>query len=220
MKRNIPPITCKSPGALFERIRIDERDASLCVIVNEFEEYGLIIKDGLVLDTLQGGKSFVFTKDEVKRGGVALAEAVFISKKAKIQLGWGTPAQSEFIDPAHHLSVRVGMNGTAGVQVANPRKFYAEIVGRNVSYDKDALRERVLPRLLSCVKSAAADYMADSRLTYLHLERSLDRIAEAVKPKLSRAFTEEYGLAVPELTIDGAIINADDKKALLARARQ
>jgi membrane protease subunit (stomatin/prohibitin family) len=218
MRNALPPITSKNAGALFERYRIEERDASLCVIVNEFEEYGLIIKDGLVMDTLQGGRSLVFTKDEAKRGRVSVAEAVFISKKTKIQFGWGTPAQSEYEDPAYRVPVRVGMNGTVGVQVANPRKFYAEIVGRAAAYDREALRGRVLSRLLSCVKSAAADYMADNKLSYLHAERYFDRIAEAVKPRLTKAFGEEYGLCASEFTIDGAVLNGDDRRALLARA--
>jgi len=207
MKINLPPITSQNSGALFERYRITERDVSLCVVVNEFEECGLLIKDGLVADTIQGGKRAVFAKDEIKRGNVALAEAVFISKKAKIQLVWGTPAPAEYTDPVTGQPVRVGFNGTVGIQVANPRKFYAEIVGRETVFDRDALRARILPRLLSFIRSAAADYMSDNKLSYSQTERHLERMTEAIKPKLTKIFTEEYGLAAPELTIDGVALS-------------
>lgn len=213
-KQEIKPITSKGLSeVLFERHIISERDYDVCIIVNESEECALIIKDGLLMETVEGGKYYVFDKNELKKE-ITQVEVIFISKKIKIPLDWGTRQLLAFTDPVYSLPVKIGLNGTVEVQVGNPRKFYSEIVGRDISFEKNSLKTRLSEDIPHHIKDTVSEYMQSNKISYLNIEQAITALSEKSYPKLKDKFFNDYGIRLDKFMINGAIIENTSNKAL------
>lgn len=217
-KKIVTPITSKfNNEVFFERYNVLEYTEDLSIVVNEVEEDAIVIKDGIVMETIHAGKNMIFEKNELKKNPVSQLEIIFISKNAKVQMNWGTSSHLDFEDQIYGLPIHIGINGELSVQVGNPRKFYTEIVGRETIYDLNKLKERIKGYLLSIIKPAIASFMASQKLSYLYFEQYLTEIANGVYPTIKRMFIENYGLSITELLILGIVVNDEDKRRIQAR---
>lgn len=201
----------------FERYLFQEFSEDFSIIVNEVEEDAIVIKDGIVMDTIHAGKNMIFEKGELKKNPISQLELIFISKNAKVQMNWGTGSPLDFEDQIYGLPIHIGINGEISVQVGNPRKFYTEIVGRETIYNLNKLKDRIKGYLLSIIKPAIASYMANQKLSYLYFEQYLTEIANGVSSTIKKLFMENFGIAVNELLILGIVVNEDDKKKIQLR---
>ena len=214
-KPEIKPLTSRGTSeVLFERYIISERDYDVSIIVNEAEECALIIKDGLLLETVEGGKYYIFEKNELKKN-ITQVEVIFLSKKTKIPLDWGTRSQISFVDSVYNLPVKLGFNGMVEVQVGNPRKFYSEIVGRDVSFDKSNLKARISEDIPHYIKQSIAEYMEKNKISYLEIEQVATKLSNEAFLNLAEKFVNEYGIKLNKFFISGAIMDNACNKALL-----
>ncbi|MDR3293120.1 MAG: SPFH domain-containing protein [Clostridiales bacterium] len=198
-------------SVFFERHTVAEPCGGkhIAVIVNEQEEFGLLMTDGILRDTLHGGKEELTLAE-----GTARAEVIFMSKNAKEKFDWGTREKFDFEDPVYRIPIKIGVNGELEIRVGEPRKFYTLLVGRETVYDKEKLKERILGKLLSYIKPTVARYMTERNLSYSNFSQHLAEIAESIERDIEKRFFEEYGLKVGGFLIDGILFDEESKKAI------
>ena len=164
----------------------------------------ILIKDGILVNTLDEGRHDIFDKKEDK--DVREVEVVYMSKTAKLQALWGTRTKMNMRDPVTGTRVEVGVNGEYEVQIRNPRQFYLELVGADKMFTLETLKERLLGRILNNVEPICARYMKENNLSYVDFAENRIMVADLVRDNIKQMFEREYGLNLFSFTISNCYI--------------
>jgi membrane protease subunit (stomatin/prohibitin family) len=144
-------------------------------------------------------------------------DIIFMSKKAKIQIAWGSPTGFDFKDPVYDVDVHVGASGVLEVQVGNPRKFFSEVVGRDSVYNKEKLKEKIKTRLISRIQPAIAEFMKENKLSYIDFTQNTLKIADGIQPVIRADLADQYGVNMFDFIIEAIVISDTDKAAIKAK---
>lgn len=202
---------------LFKRITVDRKLKKGAMVIVPDTHSAVLVKDGQMMDTLDSGKYPIYDakkglfKD--KKGSIAL-DVIYVSKTAKLKMMWGTRTQLDARDPVTDIALKIGASGEVELQVGNPRKFYLELVGSDRSYDLDALKERIIGKMLNEFEPALAKTMKEKNLSYDRLGEFKKDIADGIMPALSDLFLKEYGVKVFSFIISTVLISEADRKAI------
>lgn len=204
---------------LMYRIKATNLPKDTMIIVPETHS-AILIKDGRLMDTLNGGKYNLFDAKSEKKSESISVEIIYLSKTVKLRANWGTKVQFQYRDAELDLPVRVGARGEFEVQISNPRKAYLELIGMDTEFVLDKLRERLAIRMLSKVEPAIAKVMIEKNLPFERIGLYKEELTEAVFEKLIPMFEDEYGLKIFSFTFADIFANEEDARALEEERQQ
>ena len=198
---------------LMYRIKATNLPKDTMLVVPETHS-AILIKDGRLMDTLNGGKYPLFDAKSEKKSESISVEIIYLSKTVKLKANWGTKVQFQYRDSELDLPVRVGARGEFEVQISNPRKAYLELIGMDSEFVLDKLRERLATRMLSKVEPAISKVMIENNLPFERIGLYKEEISEAVFKRLVPMFEDEYGLKIFSFTFEDIFANEEDAQAL------
>jgi len=182
----------------------------------------MLVKDGNLLQTLEGGKYFIYDKKNdmsgwfIKKFTTDSVHIIYINKTAKMRMPWGTPNKLDLRDPLTDIPVKVSVCGEFEVRVGDPRKFYLEVVAMDRSYDIERLQERLLNKLMSRFQPEFARTMREKKITYNLVDEYTGVIADNTKPELKLILKEDYGVDMFDFFIKKITIDESTKAQIEA----
>lgn len=197
------------------RIKATNLPRDTVVVVPETHS-AILMKDGQLMATLNGGRYPVFDAKSEKKSESVSVEVIYFSKTVKLQANWGTRVQFNYRDPETDLPVHVGARGVFEVQIRDPRKAYLELIGVEGEFNLDDLRKRLAERMMSKVEPAIARVMLEKNLPYDRISYYKEEITQSVQEQLSKMFEEEYGLRIFSFTFIEIFANEEDARAIEA----
>ena len=199
---------------LFWRVAGDICNPKAEIIIPETHN-AIYVKDGVMQNLLDAGRHPIF---DVKKGlfgtkkvGAVSVDVVFMSKTCKLKVLWGTRTPISGRDFMTQIPVEIKANGEFEVQISNPRQFYLELVGSDKSFTVDALRERLIVRMLSYIEPEIASFMQRENISYIDIAANKRKLADNILPAISKLFSEDYGLKVFSFTIADIMIGDEEK---------
>jgi membrane protease subunit (stomatin/prohibitin family) len=92
------------------------------------------------------------------------------------------------------------------MQIKDPQKFFVSIVGEQESFDIDELKNIVNARIVHPM----SDYLAESKISYNHVDEHREEIGHALCEKLDHIF-EEVGFTLVDFRIEGTEFDENTK---------
>lgn len=202
---------------LFWRERVDNLHAGAQVIVPDTHTL-FIIRDGVTSAPLASGRHDVFPSAlRLKADEGRAVEFAFVSRIARIKFLWGTPSPIRTVDPQTHVPVSLGLNGEIELGIRNPRLFFDEFVGANIKCDVDAVKARVVSRLMTVVEPALSDVVSRNSVSFAEFDGVRPVLASELGKRAEEVLIRELGLEVGVFTIAGAIVPEADVAAVTAK---
>ena len=198
---------------LFTRVQINEISQKLTLIVPETHN-AILLKDGQMLQTLSSGKYLISKFVDLKTEVDSDIEVLFMSKTAKLKLLWGSSQKFLLYDAVVQENYHVGMSGDFEVQIGDPRKCYLYLVGVSNDLTADALQERLMSNVVSCVESVVSEYTEKNEIQFNKLSLHKKEMASKAMSAIGKKLSNEYGIAVFSFNISNVIIDDDDLKRL------
>ncbi len=125
------------------------------------------------------------------------SEIYFINTRPVTDLRWGTPQPVTVRDPDFKM-VQVRANGLCIVKVADPQIFLREVIGTDSAVEIDEITE-LLRRVITL---AFADMITESGLGVIDLQGQQVELSAKLRDFVQDRVDDEYGLAIPELTMN------------------
>ena len=208
---------------LFWRFQADILNPDAEIIVPE-THVCIFVKDGMFMDELKGGRHPIFEYKKKfglfkQKVGAVSVDLVFISKTARLKVMWGTNDPFNFRDELTDMLIHVRAYGEFEVRVANPRKFYSELVGSDKNFTIEDLQRRLLGRLLSEVEPIIYKTLKVNHISFDEISLYKLDIAKSIKSSLSEMFLNDYGLEVCSFVI-GNINPLEEEIEILESKRE
>ena len=205
---------------------IEDFNTNTQLIVMESEE-ALFVKDGIVIETLEGGRHtlntanypFINKLQKMVAGGESpySCQIFFVDKAHKLELVWGTDSPIQMRDAEFSFAVGVRARGSYSIQINDAKKFFVKLVGNTFFFTKEELNNMFRTAFQMKIKTTVATVMKNSNLTILDMNTELDTIGQMVEEKLAEIL-DEYGIrlvnfyiadiSIPENDPNYAIINS------------
>ena len=205
---------------------IEDFNTNTQLIVMESEE-ALFVKDGIVIETLEGGRHtlntanypFINKLQKMVAGGESpySCQIFFVDKAHKLELLWGTDSPIQMRDAEFSFAVGVRARGSYSIQIIDAKKFFVKLVGNTFFFTKEELNNMFRTAFQMKIKTTVATVMKNSNLTILDMNTELDTIGQMVEEKLAEIL-DEYGIrlvnfyiadiSIPENDPNYAIINS------------
>jgi membrane protease subunit (stomatin/prohibitin family) len=161
------------------------------LIVNESQD-AVFIKGGKAMDTFGAG-THTLSSDNIPLlsklinlpfGGKTpfAAEVWYVNKTVKRDLKWGTKGPVQVIDPQYNFPVSVRAFGKWGMRISDARSFLVQLVGSQVSSDRQSSR-----KLVDDLQS-----ISDPRMRYIGTERVEEYFAGEILQRLSDALAKYF----------------------------
>ena len=190
-------------------------------------EEALFVKDGIVIETLEGGRHtlntanypFINKLQKMVAGGESpySCQIFFVDKAHKLELLWGTDSPIQMRDAEFSFAVGVRARGSYSIQINDAKKFFVKLVGNTFFFTKEELNNMFRTAFQMKIKTTVATVMKNSNLTILDMNTELDTIGQMVEEKLAEIL-DEYGIrlvnfyiadiSIPENDPNYAIINS------------
>jgi membrane protease subunit (stomatin/prohibitin family) len=157
--------------------------------------YELVSENLPILSTLQGWKHGF---DSPFR-----SEVYFINTRPVTDLRWGTPQPVTVRDPDFKM-VQVRANGLCVVKVEDPEIFLREVIGTDSMVEVDEITE-LLRRVITL---AFSDMVMESGLGAIDLQGQQVALSAKLRDFVEERVDDEYGLSIPELTMNISLPDA------------
>jgi len=200
---------------IFVRVPCTNLGVNARLVVDDTHQ-AMLIKDGVLMETLSGGDYPIFDKSvglfRTEKVGSFRVDVIFISKTAKLRTFWGTRDRADYTDPLTGLPVKVGASGEFEVRVENARKFYMEVIGADKHFTVGDLKERLQGRLIGVMESAFGNLVKEKNISFCRLGEHKTEIADAIFPILKKLFSEEYGLELTSFILSRVVISEEERE--------
>lgn len=130
------------------------------------------------------------------------SEVYFINTRPVTDLRWGTPQPVTIRDPDFRM-VQVRASGLCVVKVDDPTVFLREVIGTDSSVDIAEVTE-LLRRVISL---AFSDMIIASGYGALELQGKQVELSEKLRQFVVERVDDEFGLSIPELTMNISLPN-------------
>lgn len=197
---------------------IEDFNNNTQVIVMESEE-ALFVKDGIVVETLEGGKHTLNTENypfirklqRMVTDGVSpySAQIYFVDKAHKLELLWGTDSPIQIQDAKYKFTVGVRARGSYSIQIKDSKKFFVKLVGNTPSFTKEEIQAYFRTAFQMKIKNTVAIMMKENNFTILDMNEQLENLSNAVLDKLADIL-DEYGIRLVNFYIADISIPEDD----------
>lgn len=197
---------------------IEDFNTNTQLIVMESEE-ALFVKDGIVVETLGGGRHtlntanypFINKLQKMVAGGESpySCQIYFVDKAHKLELLWGTDSPIQMSDAKYGFAVGVRARGSYSVQINDSKKFFVKLVGNTFSITKEELNSRFRSAFQMKIKNMVATVMKSRNLTILDMNTELETISQMAEEKLAEIL-DEYGVRLVNFYVADISIPEDD----------
>jgi len=207
-----PTIRSAGNDDLVVKVTVDKEIGKNARIVVDPTHVAFIIKDGKIMETLEAGEYQIFDKKRdlgrffllFKKSLKDSVHVVYVSKTLKVKLPWGTPRQMDMTDGA--APIKVGASGSVEVSIADPRKFFLEVVGLDRDFNTEKLQERILDKLMSKFQPGLAKFMREKEVKFGTVDEHREAIAAAVSGAIGEMLLKDYGLKMHDFYINAIVI--------------
>lgn len=183
---------------LFVRHMCENIDKHTNIIVDD-NFWAVMIKDGQVVDVLQGGKYPIYDKQDKN---VSRVEIVFVSKTYIVKTLWGTYEQIDATESASGLPIHIGMNGEYEFRVASPLQFFREIVGTCEEFDTTKFKTRIEQTMDRIISDCIVEYITRNRVSYDRYAENKKAMSDSVFDIIKKVFLDKYGVDVVSFGIN------------------
>ncbi|MGI8938651.1 MAG: SPFH domain-containing protein, partial [Iamia sp.] len=125
------------------------------------------------------------------------SEVYFINTRPVTDLRWGTPQPVTVRDPDFRM-VQVRANGLCVVKVDDAETFLKEVIGTDSAVEIDEITE-LLRRVITL---AFSDLVLETGLGVIDLQGRQVELSEKLRDFVADRVDDEYGLAIPEITMN------------------
>ena len=183
-------------------------------------EEAIFIKGGNIEQTFDSGTYKLSTENypfisrlrNAFSGGISTFNCVvyFVRKAHSMEIFWGTDSPIQVRDPVMMISTSVQARGSYKVQVDNPGKFLAKMVGNNVPFIMPGeLNNYFISEFQQHIKSSLARAIRSANQEILGICAEQDILAGQIHPILQEIL-DDYGLKLITFTIAAIDIPEND----------
>ena len=183
-------------------------------------EEAIFIKGGNIEQTFDSGTYKLSTENypfisrlrNAFSGGISTFNCVvyFVRKAHSMEIFWGTDSPIQVRDPVMMISTSVQARGSYKVQVDNPGKFLAKMVGNNVPFIMQGeLNNYFISEFQQHIKSYLARAIRSANQEILGICAEQDILAGQIHPILQEIL-DDYGLKLITFTIAAIDIPEND----------
>lgn len=183
-------------------------------------EEAIFIKGGNIEQTFDSGTYKLSTENypfisrlrNAFSGGISTFNCVvyFVRKAHSMEIFWGTDSPIQVRDPVMMISTSVQARGSYKVQVDNPGKFLAKMVGNNVPFIMQGeLNNYFISEFQQHIKSSLARAIRSANQEILGICAEQDILAGQIHPILQEII-DDYGLKLITFTIAAIDIPEND----------
>ena len=183
-------------------------------------EEAIFIKGGNIEQTFDRGTYKLSTENypfisrlrNAFSGGISTFNCVvyFVRKAHSMEIFWGTDSPIQVRDPVMMISTSVQARGSYKVQVDNPGKFLAKMVGNNVPFIMQGeLNNYFISEFQQHIKSSLARAIRSANQEILGICAEQDILAGQIHPILQEIL-DDYGLKLITFTIAAIDIPEND----------
>lgn len=183
-------------------------------------EEAIFIKGGNIEQTFDSGTYKLSTENypfisrlrNAFSGGISTFNCVvyFVRKAHSMEIFWGTDSPIQVRDPVMMISTSVQARGSYKVQIDNPGKFLAKMVGNNVPFIMQGeLNNYFISEFQQHIKSSLARAIRSANQEILGICAEQDILAGQIHPILQEIL-DDYGLKLITFTIAAIDIPEND----------
>ncbi len=177
-----------------------------CIITYEGKIEHHIDEEG-IYDLKTGNKPFVTSikKFLSLQDGSEHVMGIWFYRKADIlNMRWGTRAPISYTDPVYTFPILLSAFGNYSIRIVKPVDFFKNVIAGEEVYCHADLKEVFLSRIVQPI----TDYLANAGFSYVDIDSSLNKIAEAVREKTVDVF-RNLGFEVLDFRIEGTQFSQD-----------
>lgn len=192
------------------------------LIVHETQE-AILYKGGQALDSFSAGRHTLSTANipilsnviNLPFGGKSpfTAEVWFVNKLRSLDVKWGTNSRIQLQDPKYNIIVSVRAFGQFGVQISDPRKFLATMVGTLQTFDQGTLIKYYRGVLMSNITEIISSYIVRKKISVVEINAYIAEISKHIMEAIAPSF-EEIGITLLNFYVDSINIPENDPAAV------
>ena len=181
----------------------------------------LILKDGVLIETLDDSKESYQISEEKKKGFFSRlfksgndttenCEIYYINKSLRLENKWGTPIRIDIYDKEYDIFTNVGSSGSYRFFINDAMKLFSKIQGSIDSLSQENLKEFFRSELNMEIRNTISNFFNDNKLGIkeLALVTTLERsVAKTLEERLSETF-DFYGVTLERFIVNQ--INFED----------
>lgn len=137
------------------------------------------------------------------------AEIYFINLAGNQKMKFGVPFFNVFDSRNLNFPVQMSARGSIIYNLTDYRKFIK--LHRLIDFDNEKLKQLVREAVIKSVKSAITAAPVDNGITVLQIENKIEEINDIVKPKIAKAFEEDFGVNVVRMDLEAIEVNKDEQ---------
>lgn len=141
------------------------------------------------------------------------SEVYFVSTRQITDLKWGTPNPIMFRD-ADFGPIRLRAFGTYSLKATDARALLKELVGTDGVVEAD----EITTLLRSLIATAFAEILGSAKIAALDLASNYQKLSDTLRQTVAERIDDEYGLAIPQLSIVNISLPEEVEKALDTRS--
>jgi membrane protease subunit (stomatin/prohibitin family) len=188
------------------------------LVVNQSQE-AVFIRGGAVCDIFGAGTHTLSANNipvlqrliNLPFGGKTpfTAEVWYVSKTVRRNLGFGTPAPIDLLDPLYNVSVPVRSFGDFGVQVSDSSAFLTQMVGTLHLFDTESIIDRFAALIARKLSSCISKFVVQKEVTVVKIGAYLDEISNYVRDAVREEFAQ-YGLRIANFDVASVTFDKED----------
>jgi len=192
------------------------------LIVHETQE-AILFKGGQALDSFSAGRHTLSTANipilsnviNLPFGGKSpfTAEVWFVNKLRSLDVKWGTSSPIQLQDPKYNIIVSLRAYGQFGVQISDPRKFLATMVGTLPTFDQGTLIKYYRGVLMSNITEIISSYIVRKKISVVEINAYIAEISKHIMEAIAASF-EEMGISLLNFYVDSINIPENDPAAI------
>lgn len=192
------------------------------LIVHETQE-AILFKGGQALDSFSAGRHTLSTANipilsnviNLPFGGKSpfTAEVWFVNKLRSLDVKWGTSSPIQLQDPKYNIIVSLRAYGQFGVQISDPRKFLATMVGTLPTFDQGTLIKYYRGVLMSNITEIISSYIVRKKISVVEINAYIAEISKHIMEAIAASF-EEMGISLLNFYVDSINIPENDPAAM------
>lgn len=193
--------------------------STLSTLIVNPSQVAIFYKNGTIADIYKEGRYVLSTENipilrkiiEIPTGGVSSfsCQIYYVNLVEAMDVKWGLPSRSSWIDPVYGIPVTVGARGNMSLLVDDPASVVISLVGADAGLTAEDLARYFRDLITMRVKTYLAQICQAERIDIFSMTSRQELIAEALKKKLAADF-KEYGFRLRMFTVSDFILPEDD----------
>lgn len=209
-ERNKPVITSGDmTDMIFRKCDIVTTNRSAEIYVEPNTE-AIVFIDNALEYVLKPGKHLIGSDKKVKNQKLDIC---FVSKGARLNCLWGTPAKIDYIDYKTKIPAALGASGSLTVEIENSLKLFQRVIASRKEYSLQDLNKYIKTEASVNAKNILANILIDSKADIFELADDLEKLSDTIAVRL-RDEWESYGIRLVAFRIENLALDETVKKLM------